>query len=71
LAFDEFSLRFGPRKRQRNRIVVLFFEIFGDGAEIDEEEEFFLVLRIAEAEGEKAGAAAFDLNVFRREKLGA
>src|SRR5215472_1807475 len=63
--FGSFDLGFGSWNGQWNGIVVFFLKILSDGAEIDDEEVFLLVFRIADSESKAARAAAFDLNVLR------
>ena len=53
------------RNFERQGVIVFFLEVFGDGAEIEDEEILFVVTGVADLEGEQARAASLDLYVFR------
>ena len=60
------GLLLGLGNLQRHRIIVLLFEVFRDGAEIEEKEARLLIGGVAYDERIEASPSAFDLNIFRR-----
>ena len=56
---------------QRQRVVVGILEVFGHGAEIEQEEMLLLVFGVADAKSEQPGAASLDLDVLGGRKNGA
>src|SRR5689334_4690656 len=59
-------LTYVARQLERNRIVVLLFEVFSDSAEVEQEEMLLLVLGIAHLECIASRASPLDLDVLGR-----
>src|SRR5262249_18305851 len=63
-----FSCLWFPRQLERYRIIVSFFEVLRDSAEIEQEEILLFVFCRPDLEGVESSATSLDLNVLRRRK---